>query len=644
MKKVDLLKKFHLMMNYDSRKTLNENEKEIFDGNLIIEALLMEGPAQTALEIVMNLLKDNKVLFNSIKADSTFLKGFATADEAILALKNVKGESKLSQVLSDVAGSLKGNARVQYLSLLKTNTKIGDYVVKAMEIAKNTNPAKANPQALKQIVQYYEKFGLSVEEIAQIASESNKSGKKFKEILDAIKNNSSSTGAILDKGVVAAAQAKNAAKVEKIVNNASKLKAGSPEVKGLVNAEKDAATAAAEVKNTSKAAKSEGAAVSAFEKAGVQIGKYSAKTWDKIKTLYKQMSLKQLALYGLAGYGAYELLKGLFSSDKSTNGVLPACVANLPDVTFAIGTGDVVIAQIADGVDEKSSNHGGLQFWPNGRVITKDGEVRGNYYCKGTSGGAEEVSATLAEQGAPVDSTSVAKPANQTLKSDTSKYSNIHIDWDGEKKTGEKINPKPGTDKMKYHDCSSKDFPYEFGCIGPKIAEIQGCLGITPQKGYFGPKTRRMMKSTYDLSGGITKEIYDDVMSKCKKGEVDTRKKYDPKDLETIKSKDLKPLPVGGGLKLTDLAGKIKPIESGNTPIKQGEAIYKMLQSNYGDGTDPQYPYIFKELGRIKYKGDPILGDAKTNLNQYIGTLGYREEPIKDKDKDYGVKNVWVKE
>jgi hypothetical protein len=642
MKKVDLLKKFHLMMNYDSRKTLNENEKEIFDGNLIIEALLMEGPAQTALEIVMNLLKDNKVLFNSIKADSTFLKGFATADEAILALKNVKGETKLSQVLSDVAGSLKGNARVQYLSLLKTNTKIGDYVVKAMEIAKNTNPAKANPQALKQIVQYYEKFGLSVEEIAQIASESNKSGKKFKEILDAIKNNSSSTGAVLDKGVAAAAQAKNAAKVEKIVGNASKLKAGSPEVKGLVNAEKDAATAAAEVKNTSKVAKSEGAAVSAFEKAGVQIGKYSAKTWDKIKTLYKQMSLKQLALYGLAGYGAYELLKGLFSSDKSTNGVLPACVANLPDVTFAIGEGDVVVAKIADGVDEKSNGHGGLTFYPNGRVITKDQQVKGNYYCKGTSGGAEEVSATLAEQEAPVDSTGVATPVNQTLKSDTDKYSNIHIDWDGEKKTDE--TPKPTTDKLKYHDCSNKDFPYEFGCIGPKIAEIQGCLGITPQKGYFGPKTRRTMKPNYDLSGGITQEIYDDVMSKCKEGEIDNRKKYDPKDLETIQAKDLKPIPTGNGLKLGDIANKIKPIESNNTPIKQGETIYKMLQSNYGDGTNPEYPYIFSELGRLKYKGDAIGGDAKNQLNQYVETLGYREEPIKEKDKDYGVKYVWVKQ
>ena len=626
MKKVDLLKKFHLMMNYDSRKTLNENKRDIFDGNLIIEALLLEGPTQTALEIIMNLLKDNKVLFNTIKADSSFLKGFATAEEAIVALKNVKGEGKLAQVLSDVAGSLKGEARVQYLSLLKTNTKMGNYVTQAMEIAKNTNPAKANPEALKQIVQYYEKFGLSTQEIAQIASESNASGKKFKEIYDAIKASGSETGAAVN----VVKQAKTASNVEKIAGNASKLKAASPEVKGLVNVEKDAATAAAELKNTGNAAKNEAAAVSAFEKAGVQIGKYSAKSWDKIKTLYKQMSLKQLALYGLAGYGAYELLKGLFSSDKATNGVLPACIANLPDVTFEVGVGDVVIAKIANGVDQKSSGHDGLYFWPNGRAITGDAQVRGNYYCTGTSGGSAEVKASLSEQ----------EVANDN------KYSNIHIDWDGEKKTDSNPNPSPNPSPVKYHDCSSKEFPYEFGCISPKIAEIQGCLGITPQKGYFGPKTRRTMKSSYDLSGGITQEIYDDVMSKCKKddGEVDTRKKYDAKDLEPVKMKDVKLMPTGNGLKLTDLAGKIKPIDSVNTPLKQGETIYKMLQSNYGDGTNPEYPYIFSELGRLKYKGDTIGAEAKTQLNQYVETLGYREEPIKEKDKSYGVKYVWVKQ
>lgn len=195
---------------------------------------------------------------------------------------------------------------------------------------------------------------------------------------------------------------------------------------------------------------------------------------------------------------------------------------------------------------------------------------------------------------------------------------------------------------VSYHDCSSKDFPFEFGCISPKIAEIQGCLGITPQKGYFGPKTRRTMQPTYDLSGGITKEIYDAVKAKCgeAKAAEPERKKYSDAELAPIsrpKISDIKPIDTG---KLGDLSGKITPINTGN----QGESIYKMLQSNYGDGSNPEFPYIFSEGGRLKYKGEFMGGDAKDQLSQYVATLGYREEPIKDKDKGYGVKYVWVKE
>jgi hypothetical protein len=224
--------------------------------------------------------------------------------------------------------------------------------------------------------------------------------------------------------------------------------------------------------------------------------------------------------------------------------------------------------------------------------------------------------------------------------------SKIDISWDGEKKDETPVGggsvgggSKSG---VNYHDCSSKDFPFEFGCISPKIAEIQGCLGITPQKGYFGPKTKRTMEPTYDLSGGITKEIYDAVKAKCGGAETaePERKKYSDAELAPIsrpKISDIKPIDTG---KLGDLSGKITPINTGN----QGESIYKMLQSNYGDGSNPEFPYIFSELGRLKYKGESMGEDAKDQLSQYVATLGYREESIKDKDKGYGVKYVWVKQ
>jgi hypothetical protein len=219
--------------------------------------------------------------------------------------------------------------------------------------------------------------------------------------------------------------------------------------------------------------------------------------------------------------------------------------------------------------------------------------------------------------------------------------SKIDIKWDGEAGTPETPPKAGGTGGgVSYKDCSSKDFPFEFGCISPKIAEIQGCLGITPQKGYFGPKTKRTMEPTYDLSGGITKEIYDAVKAKCGGAEAEVkpeRERYTDAELAKIPRPKIDRIDTG---KLGDLSGKITPINSGN----QGESIYKMLQSNYGDGSNPQFPYIFGEGPRLKYKGEFMGGNAKDQLSQYVATLGYREEPIKDKDKSYGVKYVWVKE
>lgn len=67
-----------------------------------------------------------------------------------------------------------------------------------------------------------------------------------------------------------------------------------------------------------------------------------------------------------------------------------------------------------------------------------------------------------------------------------------------------------------YFDCSQRDFPYQYGCISPKIAEIQKCHGIEPSRGYFGPKTRRTLGVNV-----ITKEMYDSIMANCSNNKPD---------------------------------------------------------------------------------------------------------------------------
>lgn len=89
----------------------------------------------------------------------------------------------------------------------------------------------------------------------------------------------------------------------------------------------------------------------------------------------------------------------------------------------------------------------------------------------------------------------------------------IDITWDG----ASAPTPTPAPEAKRtsggqpnYFDCSQKDFPYQYGCISPRIAEIQTCMGITPNKGYFGPKTRREIGRDV-----ITKELYDSIMANC---------------------------------------------------------------------------------------------------------------------------------
>jgi len=211
----------------------------------------------------------------------------------------------------------------------------------------------------------------------------------------------------------------------------------------------------------------------------------------------------------------------------------------------------------------------------------------------------------------------------------------IDITWDGQKKSDEKV-IKP-IKKSRYHDCSGKD-TFEFGCKSPKIREIQKCLGMEEryQTGNFGPLTKKALEDmSYDTSKGITVEMYNRIKSTCTDNSDVRAPKLDG-SIEPLKTNlTPKSAPVNAdNLKLPNL----QPVGQGN----RGESIYKGLKNNYGDGTNPEMPYIFSSGGRIKYKGDDLGGDVLGQLDQYIGTLGYQR--IKEKDKDYGVKYVWAKQ
>jgi uncharacterized protein YoxC len=230
-----------------------------------------------------------------------------------------------------------------------------------------------------------------------------------------------------------------------------------------------------------------------------------------------------------------------------------------------------------------------------------------------------------------------------TTKSGKVGLSKIDITWDGEKSKDDGSKPivKPVKKETNYHDCSTKEV-FEFGCISPKIAEIQGCLGITPQKGYFGPKTRKALTDMFgetSLAGGITKDMYDKVMASCDESKVSARKKYSPEELKTIPAEKLKQTT---GLKTGDIKmPDITPLADTN----KGERIYKLFQGNYetrnqeGNENDS---YLFQEGNRIKYKGAALSQENLDLLSGYISSLGYDFMKAKPKD-DYEFKYVWLK-
>ena len=225
--------------------------------------------------------------------------------------------------------------------------------------------------------------------------------------------------------------------------------------------------------------------------------------------------------------------------------------------------------------------------------------------------------------------------------------SKIDISWDGEKKDETPVGggsvgggSKSG---VNYHDCSSKDFPFEFGCISPKIAEIQGCLGITPQKGYFGPKTKRTMESTYNLSSGITKTIYDEVKAKCGGlTKTDDNKVAAPAPEEKPQAQ----MPTNGenpdaaGLNKSEVVPEVTPEKTPEpaTPEETGRDIYNRLEKQgFFRGSK------IGENNRVPYKGGKLPNSDVQKLDQFFGDEGYKRfEPAKE-GKRYGEKYVWRK-
>lgn len=199
---------------------------------------------------------------------------------------------------------------------------------------------------------------------------------------------------------------------------------------------------------------------------------------------------------------------------------------------------------------------------------------------------------------------------------------NINIVWD---KSGKSDGGRDDGKKTKvpYHDCSNKTDNFEYGCISPMIAEIQKCKGITPTKGYFGPKTKRTLGVSV-----ITKKLYDEIISQCDRPVIDRRT-----------SSRIQPVsPTSGNNRISSDANvdssKLKPIsqsnELSNKQLFDGLKSNKNFNGDIGDN-------------RIVYRG-PDLGDNnQKKLNDYLSKNGYRFYRERDPENINKEIIVWKK-
>lgn len=240
----------------------------------------------------------------------------------------------------------------------------------------------------------------------------------------------------------------------------------------------------------------------------------------------------------------------------------------------------------------------------------------------------------------------------QKKSTTTGDLSGIQITWDGDKVTpspdpdvtpSPSPSPSPAPRPSIYKEC--KDFPYVFGCISERIAEIQRCLGIQSD-GKFGPGTLKAIekvimdnsKDAVGVSGrgvvivnelrttGISKSMYQEILKHCK-----------------VENKPV----IKTGNTQTTTTGTTK---TDTTKTTTTEPTPKSAETTKGESPADLYARLVKggylrgrlRGKRIVYKGPDLSKEDQEKLTKYFEAQGYRIS--RDNfDKRYGDKYVFKK-
>jgi hypothetical protein len=574
MKQIDRIK---LMMSYDSKKTLNENLEEIDvvnENDVDIDEAVGGAEAREIAKALKGGAGEAEMI-------AKYAKNFGMSNDAVkLALAK-----DLTTLDKDIATSVRNDAK-NGVRVGSTNT-LGP-------AAKAASKAKA----IKEIM----------------AKGANITDKEIIAIIERTKNDSKAVARKIEGTATKSAATRTANATKEVSDDVKKITNAEEAGKVVVNVNTGNITqgAAAETNAAVQASKEIAPeAKSVAEEAKKVVEEMKPSKWQKFKNIVRKLKPKYWILLGLAGLAGWYLWKFLKSLQPQKE-LFPKCLDDLLDdegtTIRATSGGDPVVSVTSTG-NREYDQKGGLWFFNTGRVFTVDQSKRGYWSCKGSE-------VTIAEQGDSNPHTGVDNVITIKWDGETSPVKSGGGDGGG---SGES-NPKP--DNSKFHDCSQKDFPFEVGCISPKIAEVQKCLGVEPQKGYLGPKTiSALIDLHFETKDGLTKDVYDKVMAACKESE--------PKPTEAPKVDTPK----------TDnpATAPITPPPAPAEPVFDKNRLQELLASKN---------LVKKRKGVIiKWKGPELSGEDYFILNKYLEDQGYiqkkqRETGDRD-DEDVTMKYKW---
>jgi hypothetical protein len=160
--------------------------------------------------------------------------------------------------------------------------------------------------------------------------------------------------------------------------------------------------------------------------------------------------------------------------------------------------------------NEQYDKEGGLAFYVNGIVqnVTNP-RMRGTYACKGQHLSEDYfknvVDGVLSEQTAKLTGVDPSQYGGDGNKS--TGIGDINIRW---------VTDRNGKSLIKRttKSCNRKPLPHVKGCLSSKIVNVQGAIGMMANGILDDETINKLTSMGYDMSGGLTQEIYDAIVTK----------------------------------------------------------------------------------------------------------------------------------